>query len=253
MIAHISYLEQYTTAEANSVFAVSQVLQNYFIKNYHTDPDKFFTYPCLSNKNKFFYSIQVRNTMRNNLGYKIDDKVIIYAGGFRNSWHLQNDLFCLLNAIATNSENTRFLILSKDKISESELLKTYPSLIGRTTFQSVENEEIYKYYNAGDIGILIREDTIMNNVAAPTKFSEYVLCGLPVIISKGVGDYTKFVDKHKIGFVLDFDQVQEIKPELLNQIFSKDFNKTEVAEIGKMYLSKESLVPKVIEKLKQSF
>jgi glycosyltransferase involved in cell wall biosynthesis len=250
-IAHLSYLECYTANEADMVFAVSKVLQNYYIRNYHTDPDKFFTYPCLSNSSKFYYDKELRDKMRKKLGYEEHVKVLVYAGGFRNSWHLQDDLFYFLDSIAAISENTRFLVLSKDKISEKELLESYPRLSGQITFTAVENEEIFKYYNAGDIGILIREDTIMNNVAAPTKFSEYVLCGLPVLISKGVGDYSQFVDKHKIGFVINFEQIRDMPSGVLNKIFSLDIDKAKIAEIGIKHLSKESLVPHVVEKLIQ--
>jgi hypothetical protein len=54
-----------------------------------------------------------------------------------------------------------------------------------------------------DYGILYREQSITNKVAAPTKFAEYLSAGLPVMISEGIGDYTSFVKQHDCGMVLN--------------------------------------------------
>jgi hypothetical protein len=63
----------------------------------------------------------------------------------------------------------------------------------------------------------------MNNVASPTKFAEYMLAGLPTIISPGVGDYTEFVTEKKLGFVVDVKSLNRFKmEELLNATFDRN-------------------------------
>ena len=47
--------------------------------------------------------------------------------------------------------------------------------------------------------MLIRENTVTNQVASPTKFAEYLACGLPVIISDNLGDYSVFVETNGCG------------------------------------------------------
>ncbi len=55
---------------------------------------------------------------------------------------------------------------------------------------------------ASDMGVLLRERDPLNEVAAPTKFAEYVMTGLPVLISEYVGDYSNFVAENNLGLVL---------------------------------------------------
>jgi len=41
-----------------------------------------------------------------------------------------------------------------------------------------------KFLQAADMGILLRKKDPLNEVAAPTKFAEYMMTGLPTLISK---------------------------------------------------------------------
>ncbi|HRN37811.1 MAG TPA: hypothetical protein PLL18_12975, partial [Flavobacteriales bacterium] len=52
-----------------------------------------------------------------------------------------------------------------------------------------------------DHALLIREDAITNRVASPTKFAEYLACGLPVVISPYIGDFSGEVDRERLGTV----------------------------------------------------
>lgn len=100
-----------------------------------------------------------------------------------------------LNNVASWDDNARFLFLSKDRLDDNKVKTLYVNLYGKVQVRSVSNEDVYKYLNASDFGILFRDDVIMNNVASPSKFAEYVLCGLPTIISKGVGDFQNYANK----------------------------------------------------------
>jgi hypothetical protein len=48
--------------------------------------------------------------------------------------------------------------------------------------------EVNSYLNAADAGFLLREQSPLNEVASPTKFAEYCLTGLPVIMQNTVKD-----------------------------------------------------------------
>ena len=48
--------------------------------------------------------------------------------------------------------------------------------------------EVNSYLNAADAGFLLREQNPLNEVASPTKFAEYCLTGLPVIMQNTVKD-----------------------------------------------------------------
>jgi hypothetical protein len=247
IISHIIYLENYTLHTAEKVFTVSENLKDYFIRNYSIAESRFFLYPCLSDSKKFYYDENLRRKIREELGYNNEDKVYVYAGGMSSSWHMTGLLFKFFEYLNHNQKNAKFLILSKDTTSISKLLESYSDIRNKVIFTSADNEIICKYYNAADFGILFRENSIMNNVASPTKLAEYLLSGLPVIISEGVGDYSNFCRDKNVGFVISEEQLKENSLLDIQSFQSADFDRNYISSIGKQYLTKESILPKVLE------
>lgn len=49
------------------------------------------------------------------------------------------------------------------------------------------------YLCAADVGLLLREKHLMNEVASPGKFAEYALSGLPIIMTSSAGEWTEYV------------------------------------------------------------
>ena len=83
--------------------------------------------------------------------------------------------------------------------------------------QWVAHHEVTEILAACDYGILIRENTVTNQVASPTKFAEYLASGLPVIISANLGDYSGFVVEHKCGIKLNGHSPIINKPDLADK------------------------------------
>ena len=52
-----------------------------------------------------------------------------------------------------------------------------------------------------DYGLIIRDESITNQVSSPVKFAEYLYAGLKIIISSNIGDYSKFVLDNDCGFL----------------------------------------------------
>lgn len=248
LLLHISDVEGVTVRNADLVFCVSEHLRDYLCETYGVSRDMFFIYPCLSDANKFYYDENVRETSRKNLGYKDDHHVYIYSGGLANKYHLVDDTLGFLNNLASLDPNARFLFLSKDNLEDEYVKKHYVHLLGKIKIMSVPNQEVYKYLNAADFGTLFRDDDIMNNVASPSKFAEYILCGLPTIISKGVGDFSDLCVKENLGILTENFKLSEHDKE---KLINNDFNRQNIAHYGKCNLSKQSQIAKIISKFKQ--
>ena len=80
---------------------------------------------------------------------------------------------------------------------------------------SVEHSLIDRYLSSADFGFLIRKRNIINQVASPLKFSEYLICGLPIIIGPEVGDFSKLIQNEGLGVVIDPDRPEEWKNRIL--------------------------------------
>jgi glycosyltransferase involved in cell wall biosynthesis len=65
------------------------------------------------------------------------------------------------------------------------------------------------YLGAADLGLLLRERTLVNEVASPVKFGEYLAAGVPVVITDGVGDLSTLVNDRGVGVVLSAEAWDE--------------------------------------------
>jgi len=88
--------------------------------------------------------------------------------------------------------------LSNEDAVINELITQFPNQVSR---KWLKHEEVTSFLLACDWGILIREQSVTNKVASPTKFAEYLSAGLPVIISENLGDYTEFVKNNDCGII----------------------------------------------------
>ena len=94
-----------------------------------------------------------------------------------------------------NDENTIFLIVGWEKsIRENNIIYV----------PKVPYSQITNYYSFCDVLTLPRPHHISTEVAAPTKFAEYIAMGKP-ILTTNVGDASNFVKKYKCGIVTKSD------------------------------------------------
>jgi hypothetical protein len=144
----------------------------------------------------------IRNEYRTKLGIE-NKKVWIYSGsGYK--WQLIPQMISLFKIASEIDRDIHFLMICRDKTDEIDhIFKEFNVSDELFTIISVTAEEVNKYLIAGDIGILLRENSVINEVSDPLKFVEYLHAGLLVVISKYIGDTEEIVIKHELGLVLD--------------------------------------------------
>ena len=127
-----------------------------------------------------------------------DGAVVIVFAGSSSGWHSFNLLEAFMNKMLMELEQVQFLCLTKTNDVLEELIKKFP---GRVVLKWLPVEEVPAALVCADYGLLIRESSVTNQVASPVKFAEYLACGLKVIISEGIGDFTEFVRTNDCGVV----------------------------------------------------
>jgi hypothetical protein len=134
------------------------------------------------------------------LGFSPDDVVYAYAGSLAG-WQGFNLMFDFISLKLQSDHSSKFVLLADSQPQILNLQRLFP---GRIICRLVSQDEVIRYLLASDYGILIREASITNTVASPVKFAEYLSCGLKVIISPGIGDYSSFVQTHDAGYLYPF-------------------------------------------------
>jgi glycosyltransferase involved in cell wall biosynthesis len=187
-------------AGASLVLAVSEPLRDLLVARYGLDPARARVVPGAADEAKFRPDDADRAAMRRELGLE-DRFVIVFPGRF-GRWHYNEETFQVVRALLAADPRAFFLVLTPDLEAARGLAeRLLPA--GRYGIRSATHQEVPRYLRASDLGVLLRAADPINVAACPTKFGEFVMTGLPVLISAGIGDCSAFVAERRAGVVLD--------------------------------------------------
>lgn len=130
----------------------------------------------------------------------------IYSGGIAKYQLLEQSvkLFKFYHDLYPESE--LILLVPKNHDYVKELLDKFSINTSLYKLRSVSDpEKINEYLNGADIGIMLRDDNLLNYYAFPSKFAEYLAAGLPVIATEGVYDTYKMIIDNSIGVIIDLN------------------------------------------------
>jgi len=193
-----TYFERNAIKRANYMQCVSSPLKEYIFKYFLRD-DVEVVNSCVEKK-RFQNCRQNREKNRASLGIQPGDIVFLFLGGLY-SYQEVDFMFSLWDRVARLIKNSKFLFYTStknyDTIKNNPLLSDIPS--DRVIIKSVVYEDVPEHIAIADFGFLLRKDILLNRVASPVKFAEYLAAGLGVITSPGIGDFSKIVERHKVG------------------------------------------------------
>jgi glycosyltransferase involved in cell wall biosynthesis len=152
----------------------------------------------------------LRRATRQELGIDSLAPVIVYVGSLGGQYCFDEmlDLFETLKQCRTNA---RLLILSGSPELARAALAARPTLEIAAIVKSVPPYAVPRYLACADLGLALRRPSFSMQGVAPIKVGEYLLCGLPVVATRGVGD-TSAIDKD-VGFLserMDQDEFQSV-------------------------------------------
>lgn len=240
--------EHHIVKNAYKIFCVSDKMRDYVCSKYDADISKFLITPTSVDTSLFSYSKEIKIRSRSSLCLK--NKFVVLYMGHANSWQLTEGLVSLFKIVREKKDNAHFLILTdKRELYENKFKKLR---IGKEHYSIcwVEHEIVPDYAIAADMAVLIRDQSIINRVSAPVKFGEYLALGLPVIVTKGIGDTSDIINKHHVGTVLEDLSLKEIQAgveNILSLIHKNGFKLSERCNaVAKNFLSIEVSINKFI-------
>lgn len=193
---------KYVKDRCDAYSFVTENLREYFVKHYDLSEKKeYIIIPTCVDENDISKVVGPKHT---DSGFSY-----IYTG---TTYHWQNidDVLKLMCKIKESDNDAKFTLLVDNVKSIEELCTKYGI---NADVKEVPHKEVYKYLMSHSVGILIRDKSDINKVAAPTKLSEYVSCGLKIIYCGDIGsldDLQKMVHFKNIAFNLDDYSVEEI-------------------------------------------
>lgn len=201
IIAAIEHIECKVLNESDAQLAVSVKLQEWWKTKYNFIPIKSAVIPCTLSSyfQADFPKEESMREVRKQNGYNEKDVVLIYSGSSAG-WQSFDLVHDYLLKLFSSNEKYKLIFMSDSIPLHLELFKKFRN---RITTRWMKPHEVRNVLLCGDYGLLIREASITNYVSSPVKFSEYLSCGLKILISDGIGDYPVFVSNYNCGVVLD--------------------------------------------------
>ena len=156
--------------------------------------------PCCVDADLFEAAARSREATRAQLG--IADRVVVAYNGSLQWYQWPEESLRIFKAIRLRRPDAHLLALTKSVDRMRRMCQTGGIADSDFTVLSAEPAEIPRYLASADVGLLPRQDNIVNRVASPVKFGEYLASGTPVILSDRLGDYSDLVRRERVGLVL---------------------------------------------------
>jgi len=201
----VKKIEKKTLSICNGIFIVSNYMKYYLKENYKLGKEiKYFNIPCgINSENKNCEEIlKLRIRWRKIFSIKENELVFVYSGGV-SKWQMIDKIIDFFENKINKINGSKIFIFSKDKNYILKIIKDKAYNLSNYIIKSLDYNELIGALSACDFGLLIRENTITNNVAFPNKFSEYIAAGLNIIISSSLIDQTAITKKYKLGLIYD--------------------------------------------------
>ncbi|RDV03133.1 hypothetical protein [Undibacter mobilis] len=135
--------------------------------------------PCLAPEGEFFFDAALRERVRSGLGIATDEIVYIYSGSLTGYQLFDETVAAFRGALASGAK-ARLIVLTPDVDKAVAACADLPA--GSVIARAVPHADVNGYLNASDGGMLLRDSTPVNTVAFPTKFAEYAMTGLQIVM-----------------------------------------------------------------------
>lgn len=176
--------------------------------------------PSCYDPERFSVDRSWRKTMRREMRAGDKDRVLCYSGGTA-PWQRIEEILVLFEQVAHLTQHVRFVVLTPDPDAFSGTIASSPHC-DRYVVKSCPHHQVARYLSGCDAGIIMRYDTVVNNVASPIKVAEYLACGLPLVMTKGIGDYSDDLPKRDIGLLLD--ETADLAEQVIRFLARPDFD-----------------------------
>ncbi len=164
-----------------------------------------------------FQKYEKKDLFRQKFGIKPETKIVLFQGEYRKGRGLE----IMIEAFKKlNDKNLALVFLGYGALTNFVKQETMSSS-NIYVHETVSLDVYMDYICSADFGIHIMENTCLNHYyALPNKLFEYIMAGLPVIVSN-LYEMKRFVEKYNVGIVLHENNVASLL-EVLNKINSLD-------------------------------
>jgi glycosyltransferase involved in cell wall biosynthesis len=191
-------LERWAVRKSDHVVAVSQRLAKYLIDCHQVDSKKVTVIPCCADETVFTVDVHRREALRRSMN--LSNKLVCTHLGSFFEWYDPELIVRTFHNIRS-SHDSHLLVVT---FAVNEVVKYLSARLPGDSFSVIQvaHDQVPQLLNASDLGFLLLRSSPNIKTSSPVKFSEYLNCGLPVLITSEVGDYSEMVAQEGIGSIV---------------------------------------------------
>jgi glycosyltransferase involved in cell wall biosynthesis len=152
--------------------------------------------PCCVDLSRFRFDAQQRAAIRARLAVPDAATLFVYSGSL-GTWYLSNEMARFVRSYGDRrGGDVRMLWMVN---GDEELARRASRDAGldpdRIRIVRAQPDEVPGYLSAADVGLALIKPSFSKRSSSPTKYAEYLAMGLPLLISRDVGDGNVIVER----------------------------------------------------------
>lgn len=156
------------------------------------------TIPCCIDQDNFRFDEAARSARRAELG--VNDRLVLVYSGSIGGWYMTEEMAGFFAALKQKRPDAFFLWLTTGDRQIVDRAMTKQGIAGEDyRVLSASSRDVPSYLSAADLGIAFYRPGTSRLGTSPVKVSEYLSCGLPIVINAGIGDSDLLVTRERVG------------------------------------------------------
>lgn len=205
-----SYIERVMLKRVRFIFMVSQCMLKHYENKYNLSlRQKTFVMPCF-NENRL-----------DELSFKDPEKYLnntfLYAGSLQK-WQCFTKTIEIYKKIEEKINNSKLFIYTNDKDKAEKIIKQFD--IKNYYLSYVSSDELGQKIRKIKFGFVLRENNVVNNVATPTKLSNYISHGIIPIYSPCLRSFNEYNNHGGLAIPFDLGNINLSLSRLIRKINS---------------------------------
>ena len=201
-------LEMHAAVSASHIMTGTKHMVNY-LKTLKVRAKLYWT-PNGVDEEKFVFDETSRDQKRKELGLT-DQKLVVYFGKLGGIYY-EKELVEGISALNNILPNPFFLIgTNYDHGRVKSWMDEYNIPANRYLVRGfIDKDDMSGYLSAADFGLVIIPPTPSQKYRSPIKVAEYMLCGVPYMVCKGISEDDDYALECRVGVVVEKFAYQEI-------------------------------------------
>ena len=196
-------LEHIVISYSKAIVCLTENSKSIIKSNFNFKKNKIFVIPTCSSQYKF--NLNNKNISNNPKDYQVTN--IGYLGTTSGAYNFENSII-FIKTMIENKFNIVFNIYTFDEFDKIiYFLNKYKISPQYYNIKSIQYNDIQNYIKKNDFMIFYLNKNYSIQASFPTKISEILLCGIPIICNAFNSDIKSIIDKNDFFFEFDYNDI----------------------------------------------